>query len=132
VDDLTMRLNRTLRHRILRERQHLEFWDDRLSANNPINAFNEIKLKLDKNNYNLYKTLKIYIKLNQIKLRAQVAKLQTLNPVAILARGYSITRTIPAKTVVKDPETVSLNQDLEIMMALGRLYCRVKGKSNDG
>ena len=132
VDDLTMRLNRTLRHRILRERQHLEFWDDRLSANNPINKFNEIKLKLDKNNYNLYKTFKIYIKLNQIKLRAQVAKLQTLNPVAILSRGYSITRTIPAKTVVKDPETVSLNQDLEIMVALGQLYCRVKGKSNDG
>ncbi len=132
VDDLTMRLNRTLQHRILRERQHLEFWDDRLGANNPIYVFNEIKSKLDKNSYNLQKTFKIYIKLNQIKLRAQVAKLQTLNPVAILARGYSITRTIPAKSVVKDPETVSLNQDLEIMVALGRLYCRVKGKSNDG
>ena len=61
-----------------------------------------------------------------------MAKLQTLNPVAILTRGYSITRTVPAKTVVKDPETVSLNQDLEIMVALGRLYCRVKGKSSDG
>ena len=58
--------------------------------------------------------------------------MQALNPVAILARGYSITRTIPAKTVVKDPGTVSLNQDLEVMVALGRLYCRVKGKSSDG
>ena len=132
VDDLTMRLNRTLRHRILRERQHLEFWDDRLSANNPIYVFNELKLKLDKNCYNLSKTFKIYIKLNKIKLGAQAAKLQTLNPVAILARGYSITRTVPAKTVVKDPETVSLNQDLEIMVALGRLYYRVKRKSTDG
>jgi exodeoxyribonuclease VII large subunit len=132
VDDLTMRLNRALLHRILRERQHLEFWDDRLGANNPIYLFNEIKLKLDKNNYNLFKTYKIYIKLTQIKIRTQVAKLQALNPVAILARGYSITRTIPAKTVVKDPGTVSLNQDLEVTVALGRLYCRVKGKSSDG
>jgi exodeoxyribonuclease VII large subunit len=132
VDDLTMRLNRALLHRILRERQHLEFWDDRLGANNPIYLFNEIKLRLDKNNYNLFKTYKIYIKLTQIKIRTQVAKLQALNPVAILARGYSITRTIPAKTVVKDPGTVSLNQDLEVTVALGRLYCRVKGKSSDG
>ena len=132
VDDLTMRLNRTLLHRILRERQHLEFWNDRLGANNPIQLFNEIKLKLDKNYYNLLKTFQINIKLTQIKLRAQVAKLQALNPVAILARGYSITRTIPAKTVVKDPGKVSLNQDLEVMVALGRLYCRVKGKSSDG
>jgi exodeoxyribonuclease VII large subunit len=132
VDDLTMRLNRALLHRILRERQHLEFWNDRLGANNPIYLFNEIKLKLDKYNYNLFKTYKIYLKLTQIKIRTQVAKLQALNPVAILARGYSITRTIPAKTVVKDPGTVSLNQDLEVMVALGRLYCRVKGKSSDG
>jgi exodeoxyribonuclease VII large subunit len=61
-----------------------------------------------------------------------MAKLQALNPLAILARGYSITRTIPTKTVVKDPGSVSLNQDLEITVALGRLYCRVKGKSSDG
>jgi exodeoxyribonuclease VII large subunit len=132
VDDLTMRLNRTLLHRILHERQHFDVWNDRLGANNPIYLFNKIKLKLEENNYNLYKSFKIYIKLTQIKIRTQVAKLQALNPVAILARGYSITRTIPAKTVVKDPGTVSLNQDLEVRVALGRLYCRVKGKSSDG
>lgn len=132
VDDLTMRLNRTLLHRILNERQHFDVWNDRLGANNPIYLFNKIKLKLEENNYNLYKSFKINIKLTQIKIRTQVAKLQALNPVAILARGYSITRTIPTKTVVKDPGTVSLNQDLEVRVALGRLYCRVKGKSSDG
>jgi exodeoxyribonuclease VII large subunit len=127
-----MRLNRTLLHRILRERQHFEFWNDRLGANNPIYLLTKINQQLDKNIDNLLKTFKIYIKLTQIQIRTQVAKLQALNPVAILGRGYSITRTIPAKTVVKDPETVSLNQDLEVMVALGRLYCRVKGKSSDG
>ena len=132
VDDLTLRLNRTLMRRILRERQHLEFWDDRLGANNPIYLFNEIKLKLDKDYYNLFKTYKIYIKITRVKLQTLMAKLQALNPLAILARGYSITRTIPTKTVVKDPGSVSLNQDLEITVALGRLYCRVKGKSSDG
>jgi exodeoxyribonuclease VII large subunit len=132
VDDLTMRLNRTLSHRILRERQHFDLWNDRLGANNPILLLQKVKLQLNKNSYSLLKSYKIYLKLSQIKIRTQVAKLQALNPVAILARGYSITRTIPAKTVVKDPGTVSLNQDLEIMVALGRLYCRVKGKSSDG
>jgi hypothetical protein len=34
--------------------------------------------------------------------------------------------------VVKDPHAVSLNQDLEVMVAKGRLFCRVKGKSADG
>jgi exodeoxyribonuclease VII large subunit len=132
MDDLTMRLNQTLLQRILRERRGFELWNDRLGANNPIYLFNRFKLQLDKNNNNLFKAIKIYIKLTQIKIRAQVAKLQALSPLSILARGYSITRTIPAKTVVKDPGTVSLNQDLEVTVALGRLYCRVKGKSSDG
>jgi exodeoxyribonuclease VII large subunit len=132
VDDLTARLTRVLFHQILRERKHHGFWDDRFHANNPIHLFNNIKLKLEQNNINLYKSLEIYNKSHQIKIRELAAKLQALSPVAILARGYSITRTIPGKTVVKDPETVSLNQDLEVMVALGRLYCRVKGKSTDG
>jgi len=132
VDDLTARLTWVLFHQILRERKHHDFWDDRLHANNPIHLFKNIKIQLEQNCNNLYKSLKIYNKSHQIKIQALAAKLQALSPVAILERGYSITRTIPGKTVVKDPETVSLNQDLEVMVALGRLYCRVKGKSTDG
>ena len=132
VDDLTARLNRVLSHRILRERKNHGFWNDRLDANNPIQLFKNIKIQLEQNNNNLYKSLTIYNKSNQIKIRELAAKLQALSPMAILARGYSITRTIPGKTLVKDPKAVSLNQDLEVMVALGQLYCRVKGKSIDG
>jgi exodeoxyribonuclease VII large subunit len=132
LDDLTVRLNRILRQGILRKREKYEFWDDRLSANNPIYLFENIKIRLKQNKNNLFKTFEIYNRSNQIKIRELTAKLQALSPVAILTRGYSITRTIPGQTVVKDPRTVSLNQDLEIMVALGRLYCRVKGKSTDG
>jgi exodeoxyribonuclease VII large subunit len=127
-----MRLNRTLSHRILRERHHFELWKDRLGANSPIFLLQKIKLQLNKNSHSLFKSYKIYLKLTQIKIQTQVTKLRVLNPMAILSRGYSITRTIPAKTVVKDPGTISLNQDLEVMVALGRLHCRVKGKSSDG
>ncbi len=132
VDDLTARINRVLFHRILREREHYDFWDDRLHANNPIHLLENIKIKLEQNYNNLYKSFYIYNKSKQIKIRELAAKLLALSPAAILARGYSITRTIPGKTVVKDPETVSLDQDLEVMLASGRLYCRVKGKSTDG
>jgi exodeoxyribonuclease VII large subunit len=70
--------------------------------------------------------------LKQIKNRELTAKLEALSPVAILKRGYSITRTIPEAVVIKDAKAVSLNQDLEVMIARGRLICRVKGKSTDG
>ena len=132
VDDLAARLNRALSHRILRERKHLDFWDDRLQANNPIYFLNNSRIKLEKNFYNVIKSYEMYLISIQLKIRELTAKLQALSPVAILTRGYSITRTIPGRTIVKDPISVSMNQDLEVMVALGRLYCRVKGKSTDG
>ena len=132
IDDLTSRLNRILFHRIHLERKNHRLWDDRLQANNPVYTLINLKQKLKYTYTNLQKIYEIYIKLNRFKIRELTEKLQALSPVAILRRGYSITRTLSDKTVVRDPETVSLDQDLEIMVALGRLYCRVKGKSTHG
>lgn len=132
LDDLISRLKRTLQHRIRRERQNHDFWTDRLGANNPVHLLGKFKKQLEQNNYNLLKSYKILYKSNQMKIREFTAKLAALDPMAILARGYSITRTIPEKNVIKDPRIVTLNQDLEVMVAKGRLFCRVKGKSTDG
>jgi len=132
TDDLTARLNRVLALRIGSERNHIEFWVDRLYANSPKFLLNNYKQKLEQSYNNLLKTFIIFNKSNQIKNRELAAKLEALSPVAILKRGYSITRTIPEAVVVKDAKAVSLNQDLEVMIARGRLICRVKGKSSDG
>jgi len=59
------------------------------------------------------------------------ARLHILNPTAILSRGYSITRTLPDAVVVKDPETVNIDQDLEIMVEKGTLYAKVWDKAQD-
>jgi exodeoxyribonuclease VII large subunit len=53
-----------------------------------------------------------------------------MNPSAILARGYSITRVLPEKSIVRDADSVSLDQQLEITLEKGALTCRVEGKRN--
>ncbi|MBT8371958.1 MAG: hypothetical protein KJO34_13415, partial [Deltaproteobacteria bacterium] len=115
-----------------RERENLGFWAGRLEANNPMVLFEKIKNQLKQINNNILKSFIIYNKSKQMRIRELSAKLEALSPVAILARGYSITRTIPEAEVVRDARTVSLNQDLEVMIAKGRLFCRVKGKSTNG
>ncbi len=132
IDDLYLRLNRTFGYRIRRDRENLAFRADRLSANNPRFLIRKIKKQLEQNYNNLIKSFVILNNSKQIRIRELTAKLEALSPVAILARGYSITRTIPDAKVVKNPQTVILNQDLEVMVAKGRLICRVKGKYTDG
>ena len=132
IDDLYLRLNRTFGYRIRRDRENLIFRADRLSANNPRFLIQKVKKQLYQNHNNLIKSFIILNNSNKIRIRELAAKLEALSPIAILSRGYSITRTIPDARVVKDPHTVSLDQDLEVMVAKGRIFCRVKGKSTDG
>ena len=132
IDDLHLRLSRTFAYRLRRDRENLEFQIDRLSANNPRLFIQKIKKQLEQNYSNLIKS---FINLNRSKkfnLRELTAKLEAMSPVAILSRGYSITRTVPEARVIKNVESVSLGQNIEVTVAKGRLFCRVKGKSTDG
>jgi exodeoxyribonuclease VII large subunit len=132
LDDLWARLNRVLIRQVRHEREHLVFWQDRLAANTPQLLSVKIKQHLKQTSESLLKSFTIYKNYRQIRTRELTAKLEALNPLAILARGYSVTRTIPDAIVIKDSQFVALNQDLEILLAKGRLLCRVQGKTNHG
>ena len=132
LDDLCARVHRILVLRIRRERKYLDFRQDRLAATPPRLLLNKASNKLEKLNDNLIKSLIIYNQSKRINIRELTATLAALNPLAILERGYSITRTIPEALVVKDSQNVTLDQELEVMLAKGRLICRVKGKLTHG
>jgi exodeoxyribonuclease VII large subunit len=132
LDDLCSRLNRTVSLRIRREQENLAFWQDRLRANSPVAITIKSKKQLEQINDKLLKVLIIYKHSKSIKFRELTAKLEALNPLSILDRGYSITRTVPEANVVKASRSVELDQKLEVLLAKGRLFCRVEGKSSDG
>ena len=131
VDDLSTRLNRLIFADLNSKQQHLSWWMDRFYANHPESLLSKLSEKLDTYNYNILKSYTIFNNQKKSKLRELCAKLQTLSPIAILQRGYSITRTQPDARVVRSSEIVALNQEVEILLAKGKLFCRVKGKSAD-
>jgi exodeoxyribonuclease VII large subunit len=83
---------------------------------------------LDIKNTNIQIYTQILLSKKRSTLRELEAKLHTLSPKSILARGYSITRTIPDANVVRDPHELSIGQDLEVMVAEGSFICSVKRK----
>ena len=128
TDDLTARMIRAFKKSIALRYERLAFRIERLNANNPQLLVNNIDVKLDQLKHNILLYITIILNEKQHYLRQVNARLHTLNPNAVLERGYSITRTIPDATVVIDPQTIHLGQDLEITVARGKLICRVKGK----
>ena len=132
LDDLCNRLLGILRRRIRQDREYLQIWEERLGTNQPYVLISKYKIQLEKSYDKLIKSYIIFNNFNKIKIRELTAKLETLSPLAILDRGYSITRTIPDASLLKDSRMVSLRQNLEIILAKGRLICQIKGKTNHG
>ena len=59
-------------------------------------------------------------------LAKSVAQLDAASPLNILKRGYSITRTWPDKTIVRDASTLTLQQTLNVKLFQGEIFCRVE------
>jgi exodeoxyribonuclease VII large subunit len=53
-------------------------------------------------------------------------RLEALSPLAVLARGYSITRKIPSLTVVREASEVALGEEVAVRLHRGELRCEVR------
>jgi exodeoxyribonuclease VII large subunit len=60
------------------------------------------------------------------RMRSLVSALDSLSPLAILARGYSIVETIPDGRIVKRASDVTVNEEVGITLSEGRLMCKVR------
>ncbi|MEE9496074.1 MAG: exodeoxyribonuclease VII large subunit [Desulfobacterales bacterium] len=132
LDDFASRLSRQALILLERRKESLNWWQDRLIAHSPNPQIYNFNVIIKQNSYNLLKNLHKTLEGKSTRLCELRARLETLSPIAILERGYSITRTIPDLKVVRNPKSVSINQDLEVMVAKGSLTCRVKEKSENG
>jgi exodeoxyribonuclease VII large subunit len=128
TDDMFARLIRSYKNRDLQWRERLEWRVERLNANNPLIHINKLNEELAQEYDNLLIYIKISLNEKHFLLRELTSRLNALSPNAILARGYSIARTIPDAVVVRDPQEVSIGQDLEVLLAKGSIICSVKGK----
>ncbi|HEY5513388.1 MAG TPA: exodeoxyribonuclease VII large subunit [Geomonas sp.] len=59
-------------------------------------------------------------------LRLATGTLNAVSPLATLARGYSITRKLPERTVVRDSREIEAGDRLELSFAAGSALCRVE------
>jgi len=132
LDDLGGRLCRSLPLRIQHTSDRLQWLVHRLEAVSPLAQVRKYNSKLDLIVNNLFKILLKIISIKLSTIREHTIKLNAFNPLTILDRGYSITRTLIEKRVVTHPDQVSLHDDIEVLLAGGTLLCNIQGKSTHG
>jgi exodeoxyribonuclease VII large subunit len=58
----------------------------------------------------------------------EVARLNAMSPLAILRRGYSITRRLPDGLILRDADEMGVQGRVTVRLHRGELICRVEGK----
>jgi exodeoxyribonuclease VII large subunit len=128
VDDLFFRMVRLVEKNLEQYRERLSWKTEKLWSNNPAKSVEKLNITAEQLKYKLRLSFKIYLDNKRSRFEKLASGLAGMNPSAILARGYSITRVLPEKFIVRDVESVSLDQQLEITLEKGSLTCRVEGK----
>lgn len=132
VDDFSSRLTRLTALYVRGYKERLCGVMRRLNSNSPRALVQKMNSRLDVNKNNLATNITIIMRSKRSIACESTIKLESLNPLAILRRGYSVTRSLPDRSVVRHPDQVRIDQQVEILLADGQLVCNVKGKRHHG
>ena len=132
LDDINSRFIRIFFNNLSRTRERFVWRIDKFRANSPSPQINKHKESIAIIYYNLFKYIKISINNKFVMLRELTLSLGALSPLEILDRGYSITRTIPGRKIIKDPKILKIGQYLEVIVSKGKFISKVERKNRNG
>jgi len=133
IEDLHTRLLFLVKNRISYQRERTQWLERALSGTLPLSRIQTLKKDVTDHRTSLDYLFRAYLKQCKDLVNKQSAQLETLNPSAVLNRGYSITRNLSTGHVVMDAATLGADDGVEIILARGRLDARVEktyGKEN--
>ncbi|WDT81436.1 MAG: exodeoxyribonuclease VII large subunit [Candidatus Manganitrophus sp.] len=128
VDHLAIRLRQSFGRLLSERRAKLVRHQQGLTHLNPIDRLQALRRRLTELNLNLTQRGSDLILRRRRLLQSQMVQLNILSPLNILERGYSITRKVPSREVVREADAVALRDQIEITLHRGKLICSVEEK----
>lgn len=132
LDEMSGRIIRAMTNQLQQNRERLSWRNNTLLSASPKIQIHKSHVKLEQYSHNNLNYIKLLFSKNKAGFRELAARIQALSPLAILTRGYSITRFVTQAAVVRNSKDVHVGQDLEILLARGALLCTVKRILSDG
>ena len=131
TDDLVDRLRELIQRLLTCGHKQVHEAQRDLSDLNPILTIKQGLATLPQFSKRLEGQMGVILAQHRHRIHAMLAQLNTLSPLAILGRGYSILQTVPAGQILHRASDVEVGQELEAQLARGRLSCMVTRVCDD-
>lgn len=126
VEILESRTERLIRTKVAAERDAWDQMARRLA--DPRRKLREHQVRLDDLSLSLWRRFRDHLDRLKSRLKHGAGRLDTLSPLAVLERGYSITHKMPEELLVRDSGSITIGDRLRITFARGKSLCRVEEK----
>ena len=130
-DDITQRLINVSFQAHQRKQEKWKHLSGMFLILSPVGKIKVWREKLSRKNEKFKTLLQWRLERYADALAKAAARLDAASPLNILKRGYSITRTWPDKTIVRDASTLTLRQTLNVKFSEGEVFCQVEKIKKD-
>jgi exodeoxyribonuclease VII large subunit len=126
LTELEGRLRSLLLRNLESARTRLDELANRRCFRTPLEPIREQERRLDEWAERLRRAGRLRLDAARQRLEAQAARLESLSPLNVLGRGYSLTRREDDGAVVRDPRQVRPGERLVTHVERGRIISRVE------
>lgn len=131
LDDLGDRLGRAVAHLLVEQSRMLDAVRGKLHLLAPVPLVREGREAAGTALSKLTSNLRHRLGLARSRMLGTLGRLDSLSPLAVLGRGYSITRALPAHRIVRSAEDAPPGTRLEITLRRGVLRAEVRSSKRD-
>jgi exodeoxyribonuclease VII large subunit len=126
VDDLKSHLTPRLQSLLRFQKEVLKGSTMRLSLRNPKSIIQDCFTRVSLNEKMLTDSLHLMLREARQAVESSAGKLDSLSPLRVLERGYSITRILSSQQVVKESSMVSQGDRVNVVLGKGTIDCKVE------
>ena len=126
LDDLRERLERAIEQRTQTMKTRLQHLETGLQNQNPQRQIREKRIFLGHFEKDILRGWNRHLGLRREQLEKHAALISSLSPLAVLQRGYSITRHLSDGTIVRQAQGLTLEERVSIQLASGGIEARVE------
>jgi exodeoxyribonuclease VII large subunit len=120
------RLRECLRGQLDQMRSRVDDLAQRPAFRRPLDRIRDLEHRLDDWSERLRRGIKQRLKAAQERVQTHALRLESLSPLNVLGRGYSLTRREADQTVIRDPGQVRPGERLLTLVQHGRILSRVE------
>ncbi len=126
VDDLVNRLRLLATWAVRTKRERALHLNEGLIFRNPARRLKNVRLFVSEKKNRLEQTIRHSLEIERQRLGGVLGKLDSLSPLAILNRGYSISRKLPSLQILRDSAQVEEGDKVQVKLHQGTLLCGVE------